>query len=339
MSYELEKNIQRIISGKLIFTYNNQEYILLTASPLIKYRSCLLFESIINDEKYNDWMREDNLERYMVSLGVWNTDMSMFLKNAPKQIEELKLSMYNNRFNSKYMNKLKNQLSMIRDRFSKIHETKSNYFAHTLEGYAESLKYEYIILNTLYSEDKPAFNLTKSTSVSHDLFSGVLREINNNVLSISQYREIARSDLWRSYWSLSNKKVFASASSEWTDEQRTLAGYSSMYDSVFEHPEKPQQNVIDDDDLLDGWMILQQRNAEKNKQQQEIVNSNSKLGKAQEVFVFTDSKEGVEQILDMNSSEARATIKERSSVINKNNALDHAKLPDVQESLNKRNKV
>lgn len=336
MNYELEKNIQRIISGKLIFIYDNQEYILLPSSSLIKYRSCLLFDSIINDEKYNNWIREDGLEKYMVSLGVWNSDMSMFLKNAPKQIEELKLSMYNNRFNSKYISRLKNQLSVIRDRFSKISEIRSNYFAHTLEGYAESLKYEYIILNTLYNGDKQAFNLNKSTSVSHDLFSGLLREINSNVITIAQYREIARSDLWRSYWSLSNKKVFASASSEWTDEQRTLAGYSSMYDSVFDHPEKPQQNVIDDDDLLDGWMILQQRNAEKNKQQQEIINSNSKLGKAQEVFVFTDSKEGVEQILDMNSSEAKATIKERSNIINKNNTLDHSKLPDIQESFNKK---
>lgn len=335
MNYELDKNIQRIISGKLIFFYEDKEYTLLPASPLIKYRSCLLFDSIINDEKYNNWIREEFLDRYMTSLGVWNSEMEMFLKNAPKQIEELKLSMYNNRFNSKYMNRLRNQLSVIRDRFSKISEVRSNYFAHTLEGYAESLKYEYIILNTLYCGEQYAFDNKKSTSISHDTFSGVLREINSHIISTAQYREIARSDLWRSYWGLSNKKVFADAASEWTDEQRALAGYSSMYDSIFDHPEKPQQNVIDDDDLLDGWMILQQRNAEKNKQQQEIVNSNSKLGKAQEVFVFTDSKEGVEQILDMNSSEAKATIKERSSVIQKQDTnIDHSKLPDVQEKIN-----
>ena len=331
MNEDIDRLLYRIITGKLIFNYNNKEYCLVQRTSILKYRATLLYSSIINDEKYNEWIRNENLEKYMMFLSVWTRDMASFVTRADKQMDDLKVSIYNNRFNLKQTNKLKKQLQSTREQLNNVLVVKQTYHAHTLEGYAESLKYEFIIMNTLFHKKKKVF----SSHTAHSIFNSLVSEINQYNISSSNYRQLARSEMWRSYWSLGKEQVFNKAISSWTDEQRSLAGFSNMYDSIYAHPEKPPDSVIEDDDMLDGWMILQNRTNDKNKQQDELLKSNPKLGKAQEVFVFTDNANTASEILDMNSNETLATIKERFHKIDKFEKLDQHQLPDVFENLNK----
>lgn len=333
MDQELEDGLFRIISGKLIFKYKSNTYILKSPSINLKYKACLLYNSIIHEEKYNEWIRFDSLDKFMEYLDVWDKSMGEFLKNSDKKLEDLKVSLYNNRFNSKMTIRTRNQLGYIRNKIVELQNIKQSYYTQTLEGYAESIKYEYIIINTLYNGKNKVFNKFGSVQNSYNDFTDIVNEINKHSISTSLYRKIARSDLWRSYWGIDKNNIFNGPVSSWTEEQRMLAGYSAMYDSVFSHPEKPSDNVIEDDDMLDGWMIAQRREIEKNKQQESMVKSSPKLGKAQEVFIFTDSAEGAKEIIDMNSPEALLTMAQRTSAINKNNNIDHTMLPDVQKEL------
>jgi hypothetical protein len=332
MSHEIESTLYRILTGRLIFSYDVKEYCLIQPSNKIKYQSSILYNSIINDEKYNEWIREENLERYMIFLGVWDKEMSNYLNKSNKQIEDLKVALYTNRYNNNQSKRIRNQLASTRDRVNNIYIIQQTYKAQTLEGYAESVRNEFIISNTLYYKKRKVF---KSITNSYTLFSSLLLEINQQTISPILYRQLARSDLWRSYWTISKGDIFEGPVSEWTDEQRSLAGFSSMYDSVFSHPEKPADSVISDDDVLDGWMISQSRTNDKNKQQEELLKSNPKLGKAQEVFVFTDNPQSASEIIDMNSGEAMAAIRERFSSLDKHKELKHSQLPDIHESLQK----
>lgn len=333
MSQELEQWIYRIIAGKLFFLFNNKTYTLLPPKPAIKYKANLLYDSILNDEKYNEWIRAENLDRYMTYLEVWNNDMSMFMEKSDKQLEDLKVSLFTNRLNSKMTTRTRSQIANLRKRIMDLQLIRQTYYAHTLEGYAESIKYEYIITNTLYVGKKRAFGKFGSLQTSHQEFTSVVSEINNHSLNTAHYRQIARSDLWRSFWSIDKTNIFVGPVSLWTEEQRTLAGYSAMYDSVYEHPEKPNDSVINDDDMLDGWMITQRRAIEKSKQQESMLKTNSKLNKAQEVFIFTDSTEGIKEVMSMNSDEANLAIAQRANALNNNKSIDHARLPDVQKEL------
>lgn len=333
MSQELEQFIYRIITGKLFFLFNNKTYTLFPPKPALKYKANLLYDSILNDEKYNEWIRAENLDRYMTYLEVWNNDMSMFIEKSDKQLEDLKVSLFTNRLNSKMTSRTRNQIANIRKRVSDLHLTRQTYYAQTLEGYAESIKYEYIITNTLFAGKKKVFGKFGSLQTSYQDFTAIVSEINNHALSTSNYRQVARSDLWRSFWSIDKTNIFAGPVSLWTEEQRTLAGYSAMYDSVYEHPEKPNDTVVNDDDMLDGWMITQRRAVEKSKQQESILKTNTKLNKAQEVFIFTDSQEGIKEVMSMNSDEANLAIAQRTSILNNKQSIDHAHLPDIQKEL------
>jgi 5S rRNA maturation endonuclease (ribonuclease M5) len=89
--------------------------------------------------------------------------------------------------------------------------------------------------------------------------------------------------------------------------------------------------------MLDGWMIIQRRAIEKSKKQDEMLKTNNKLGKAQEVFIFTDSDEGIQEVMSMNSDEAIMDIAHREHVINKYQHIEHTELPDIQKETKNRN--
>jgi hypothetical protein len=82
--------------------------------PILKYKANLIYESIINDEKYNEWIRLENLDKYMQYMGVWEPGMSAFMKKSEQEIDNLKVSLYNNRLNAKLTNRTKLQLNNLR---------------------------------------------------------------------------------------------------------------------------------------------------------------------------------------------------------------------------------
>ena len=127
--------------------------------------------------------------------------------------------------------------------------------------------------------------------------------------------------------------MFSGVVSDWTDDQRSLVSFSQMYDSVYEHPECPDDKIIDDDDMLDGWMIVQKRKIAKAKKQAQVDDINPNLKNAGEVFLFGKQKEEVEEILSLNSKEALYRMKEKINYINRVGSSEDSKLPDVQRQI------
>jgi tRNA uridine 5-carbamoylmethylation protein Kti12 len=108
-----------------------------------------------------------------------------------------------------------------------------------------------------------------------------------------------------------------------------------MYDNVYEHPECPSDPVIEDDDALEGWMILQKKKNEAAKKQNAFNNSSTSenMKKAGEIFMLANSKEDAESILDMNTQESRSILQEKLSYINKVGTINDGELPDVQRTI------
>tara|TARA_R110001592_G_C12700538_1_gene706684 strand:- start:172 stop:543 length:372 start_codon:yes stop_codon:yes gene_type:complete len=108
-----------------------------------------------------------------------------------------------------------------------------------------------------------------------------------------------------------------------------------MYDNVYESHERPNDKIIEDDDCLDGWFIVQRRNYEKDKKQQEVdaLTSNPKIANSQEVFVMASNQESANEIYDLNDVVSRSTIHNRNTQIDEAGSLDFRKLHDVQQDM------
>ena len=147
------------------------------------------------------------------------------------------------------------------------------------------------------------------------------------------YRELARTDPFRTTWSLggSFQGVFGISTSSATIEQKTISMYSRMYDNVQESMETPASEVIEDDDMLDGWFVVQKRKRDEEKKKSGTADIGH--GGAQDVYLMADGKKDIEKIQDMNTLQGKMVSEQRHRVVEKKGKISHEELPDVKRDL------
>ena len=127
------------------------------------------------------------------------------------------------------------------------------------------------------------------------------------------------------------QKVFSNCPDrELTFDQRNISIWSRMYDNVQESQECPADDVIQDDDLLDGWFIIQRKKQEKERLVSEVDNmtSNDRIANSQEIFVFTDNKQEAENINNANTFHAQRLKQVRMKQIKEAGVIDDHHLQD-----------
>lgn len=328
--------LSRILSGFYTFIYNNKKYKLIYPDISIKYESELYAQQEYEYSRFNEWITEDIIIDTLVNLGLWTYGGDEHVKNLEKQIEDQKIELYQNFLNPPKLKNIRKSLSNLKKNYNKLLSVRHSLDQYTLEGYTNLLKNQYLLVHSLYdSKNNLIFDSLENTDYA--LLSNLSAVISNNMIEIPDFRMLARSDLWRNYWSANSEQLFDKPTINWTDEQKTLVVLTKMYDNAYQHPECPSEKVIEDDDMFDGWLLLQKKESEKqkNKNRTEKMLEGKNLGKAGEIFVMANSQEEAQQIYDLNDNTSRHIIKERhSTIINSGADISDADLPD-----NKRNIV
>lgn len=329
--------IHRIASGRLYFDHAGQNYLFLQPSSDLRYRSELVYQKYIEENKYNfSWFKE-NISKLLLYLGLWNDSDQQYLEELEKKIENTKLDMYLNKLNKDKLKKLKSEITRIRDSVNKMLSRKHSLDYLTIEDCANGAKNEFIMVNSIYFDDTDEIRVfskdIKDKDTSYVKFNELASHIATRLISIEDYKNIAKSDQWKTIWNSNKNNIFNKSSYELSDEQKTLISISNMYDRIYEHPECPSDDVINDDDILDGWMIYQKNKADKIKKQNAAQELANKHKNAKEIFVVAD-KEDIKDVLDLNSTISSSIIKQRKNIINKStDGIDEVNLPDVQAEL------
>ncbi len=327
--------LSRILSGFYLFLYNNTRYKLVYPDITIKYEAELYAEQEYENNKYNEWINEDSIVDSLVSMGIWTYNGDDNLKNLEKQIDDLKVDIYNNFLNPNKLKTLRRTLNNTRNAYNRQYNIRHSLDQYTINGYSQFLKNQYILIYSLYNDvNHRVFNSIEDAD--YNFLMTLSNSISEHNIDINIFRQIARSDIWKNYWSSNSENLFDKSVVNWTDEQKTLVVLTKMYDSAYQHPECPPDKVFEDDDMFDGWMILQRRDNEKNrnKNRTEKMLEGKNLNKAGEIFIMANSKEEAQNIYDLNDATSRHIIKERESVINRaNDIVDVSHLPDMQREL------
>jgi hypothetical protein len=119
-----------------------------------------------------------------------------------------------------------------------------------------------------------------------------------------------------------------------TELQYHLLLWSRIYDSVYENPNRPTDDVISDDVKFDAWYRQESEriDAEIRKNATErAIGSISGTG-GQEVFIPADL-EGAKEVYQLNDMNARTRIAQRQKAIESNGVLKESELPDVAKDL------
>lgn len=327
--------LSRILSGFFIFFYNGQKYKLMYPDISVKYEAEVYALEEYENNKFNDWIHDESIIDALVSMGVWTYNGDTNLISLEKQIEDLKVDLYKNVLNPNQIKTIKKTLHNVRNTYNTQYNIRHSLDHYTPHGYSEMIKTYYILVHSIYDKnDKLVFS--DVDNVDYKYFENLSDIINQNTIDIPLYKTIARSDLWKNYWSANSEDLFGKATINWTDEQKTLVVLTKMYDSAYQHPECPPDNVFDDDDMFEGWMIHQRRENEKskNKQRTEKMLEGKKLNKAGEIFLVANSQEEANNIYSLNDNTERHIIRERNKIIqSSSSAIDATKLPDAQREL------
>lgn len=333
---EIEKIVNRILSGKQLIEYEDTLYELRNADINIKLRANMLYDKEYEDNLYSDiFILEEDIEDLLLDLKLIYPEYKNDLDSLGKKLDNLKVDLFLNFFDRTKRLKYQKEIESTRKRYSQLYTAKHSLNFLTLENYCANLKNEFIILNTLffYNTGNIVFN---SSYMDYRLFNNITQIISNNILDISVIKCIARSDYWRSYYTINKNHLFPYSVIDFSEEQKAILSVSVMYDRVYEHPDSPDKDIIEDDDALEGWMIHQQRQNKKQKQEKGVNNllSNKNMKNANEVFLMAENKEQKEDIIGLNSMESQLKLQSKISTVMESSApVPDSLLPDVQQDI------
>lgn len=332
---EVESLVHRILSGKLIFNFENNLLELRKPNLSLKLKSDILYKESHEHNLYeNFWLLED-IPNLSIDIGLLSPSYKEDIKKLEKRLDSQKVSLFKEFSDKNQRKKNKQKISDIKkylnEDYSKLHYL--DYLS--LEHYCEKIKNEFLILNTLYRFESEELYF-HSKPIDYNIFNSIMTLISNNIITIENYKQIARHEYWKNLWNNSKFNILAEPVNEWSEEQKTMFNISTMYDRIYEHPECPSQEIIDDDDALDGWMIHQKLENNKEKHKKGVDNMLSdKVRNSSEVFIAPSSREDVESIQELNSVGSRNKIRQKFDYIlaNKDSTVQESQLPDVQEQI------
>jgi hypothetical protein len=268
-------------------------------------------------------LTEDEVLFFMTDHDEWTLTQENRYKELPEKIEDIKVDMYNATFKSNLRETLRTELNKLRAEYETLSSGRSKYNYLTTFGIALTAKSHYIIEQCTYL-DGQQYNWEKVP------ITAVMAKYNSLLLDDGQLRELARTEPWSSVWAIkkANGKIFEEP---FSFEQKQLILYSRFYDGIQEAHERPSQEVIEDDDLLDGWLISNRRKHANTTT--ENFTTNPKIAGADEVFIIAETPKDIEKINNMNDAHAKSVKKRRLKTLEGKKDMSWLEFADMKERI------
>jgi len=230
-------------------------------------------------------MTDNELEVWMVENSILPKSFFATKKSLLSSIDSHKKNLFRNRFSKRSIKLIKSELKNTRAKLNDLLKPKLEMSQNTCEFISQTNKLIYLLKKTTLEHNKP---------YRAENYNKIIEIWNSSLLSEHEIRRLARSNAWKSIWSnkgfgfdLFKKRKNA----DLTINQRNLLTWSKIYDNIQESLECPSEAVIEDDDILDGWFLIQKdkREQERIKQESESLSvntrHNSKMSNASHVFM------------------------------------------------------
>lgn len=318
----------RVLAGRTKF--NNIYYY---RSPNIEQilESQYLYNDMLYESQLMDVLTDNDMLEYMLNNELWSDAEEIELKTASERIDQLKLEMFRqyNSFRSYQMERARRLLHKTKERTSELFQKRHTFDLFTCEGLSSAYQLNFLILNNIYREDRKIH----PTKISYKLSQRLLNHYVNNCPQDSDLRQLSKIDKWRIIWNSSKNEhsLFGRPAILLTDDQKNLVSWSRLYDSVSECSESPDKAIVEDDDLLDGWLIYYHKKQENSKKEND--NGSDRMPGAQEIFIPAESPDDIRRINEMNSADANFTKQQRASVLKRYGSVAEEQMPDSKQQM------
>ena len=350
-SHERERLVAKLLSGITFFTFKKKRYKIINPTPeqLLLASEVSLEHSI--DVSFKQLLSEEEAKEHLNAKKIWTYKDESALKEAEKTLEDLKEALFKNLFNQRAQKSIRTKIKGTKNSMSEAFTRKYSMAPMTLEFHRKMVRSQFLAAVCTFDENNKRMYSEKDFGVTDSaLMERAYEAREMDIITQEQMREIARNEPWRSYWMVSKQNLFGNPSlnlfgptqseaviipsSYLNDYQRAMVGVCKMYDNAAQHPDCPDDTVIDDDDMFDGWMIFENRKREKDKKKKTLDDIADKKG--DELFFMADSEEDAREIFDVNETTDKMRLRKRFQQVHRaGRPLEEMELKDVKMKLNK----
>jgi len=323
--YKRDFLISRIRCGYIPIDIDKKRILVYHPNANLSLRSNEIYIKAREEAVDQELLSDNDVCEILIAMDLWSDKQEEELtKTVPGHIEYWKIELYRNINKSNTKKTIRKYLEVAKKELVKLYNVRHSFDHITIDGYANYVKSMFIISNCARYKNKKVdwqiFDLNKTMNIYH-----------SSILNSDIIRILARTTPWSGIWSTAkiNGKIFDN--SYLTSEQQTLISWSSMYDKIYESSECPSDEVIDDDDLLDGWLLIQKKKREVDRKKQEIDKiTNNKINNADDVFIIAETPEDALKIDLLNDNRSIDIKKQRLNEIKERGNVLEQQLGDIK---------
>lgn len=323
--HEREYFVSRIRTGTYKINYEGSPITLYTPTLEDEFRAKEAYCEAYMEAEVDGVKTQDQMLEYLNSIGHWTAEDDAKEAGFLKDLERLRLEIYNNRFKTKMREDIRTWIRKGEKQYLEHMSKKMLYQENTCEGVALMEQVLCQLNHCAFYNNRPVYNY------QHINVRRIWLDYCEQMLSDDAIRQIARQEPWRSSWLLRDAAgitLFGNKRDrQLSADQKNLLIWSRTYDNIHESPECPPEDIINDNDMLDGWFIDQKhkREAERAKAEAEAKVGDSS---ANEVFVMVDNAEDAKRVDRMNDFGTNMIKKERFQVMKQKGAAQQHDFPD-----------
>jgi hypothetical protein len=265
---------------------------------------------------------------------LWTPEMSSEFDLLKEKIEDMKIGLLDTWSRSNAQLAIRHALKIGKQELERLLNIRHCIDHLTCEGLASAARARYLTgYSLLLPDGQPYWEGSSDWDRPDVVVDDVIEYLVRNRLGEAQLREIARKDPWHSMWAsrkFVGKGLFDVPAVDLTDDQRYVMMWSSIYDSVRESSDAPNDSVLEDDDMLDGWLLKQKRAREAH-----IASSaadkigNEKIKNADEVYVPAETAEDAMKVSKLNDMQANTIKAQRLAHLKKVGVAHEMEMPDT----------
>tara|TARA_Y100001937_G_C7099698_1_gene321879 strand:+ start:220 stop:1269 length:1050 start_codon:yes stop_codon:yes gene_type:complete len=309
---EREICINRICSNCMIVRAEGNDYVLKNPETFHKMLAGNIYKNSFEAAIRIGILNEKDFMEQMIEKELWSKEEDEKLEVIPKLLEEAKLQLYLAYVGFKKRDIHEKKIKKLNEEITHIFMKKMSLLERCAETSAKNMMDKYLVCCNIYNMNgdrcwEPNETFDQSFSLINEIYNRYTRQQINEI----QARELIQKDPWRTLWNAGKTEtgIFGVSSCELSNEQKSLISWARVYDSVHESPEAPPEEVIGNNDMLDGWFIFQSRKREKDKKNR--GNKQDSNVRGDEVFVFADTSQDAARIYEMNDSTSRKIVRQR----------------------------
>lgn len=333
--------------GRLVIDVSIQDscpyrLVLRAATIEEKARSAVAYECALAKAKMARLTTEAESLRFRCGTGEWSEQEEHQLEGLQDDIQKMKRGLLDLLFKVEQLEKLRATIRRAEAILIEKWTKRELLLAETAERYAETAQQRYIIGRVTQHFDGAPYWPTEQDFEACEDPSLVQHLVNHyfctSRLSEGVIRDLARTDPWRSIWAAAKltHTLFEGPPGAWTHNQSALVRWSHIYDVVYESTERPSEQVIEDDDLLDSWIIRQNEKVSdyaKKRESETLLGVTAQGGNGrQEVFVVADSA-GAKRVYEMNDYHGRRIVQTTQQTASARGEVKDAQLPHAQNEI------